>query len=181
MAHALVEVVTAAHAIVGKCAVIAGSVRLVEVLNQEARLLTLIDCELRALSGGEPTRAPTCFVPKDRIIWARPLDAPDDDEDGQHPEALDRIAKKPFPVLALAPPFRITANAHIAEAADPSLVTDRLFNVFFPLTDANIVFDGPERAEWQAPVIVLNGPMADAIAADSLSQQTATPDAALAS
>ena len=166
----VIEAVTTNHVIVGRCAAIFGSIRLVDVLNRDPHVLTLTECKSRTLRESRdlellesPDSATITMIPKEQIVWARLLKlATDADEQRQAP-TQDRIQKKPHPVIVLAPPFQITGNTHIAEAADVNLALTRLVRAFLPLTEARVVFEGGEAALCEDEVIVLNGRLVDAI------------------
>ena len=165
MSPRLVEAFTSSHIIWGCYTAMGGSSRLVDLLNQDSHLLVLADCKARPLrqSGDLVALGTTCFIPKNQIVWARPLESASSEEAERHITEHDYIDKKLHPVVVLAPPFHITGNAHVPVAADITLALAQLASRFLPLTEARTVIEGDEEYAWDTQVLVLNGSRADVI------------------
>ncbi len=161
---ALIQAVTASHIIVGQCAAIRGSVRLVEVLNQEPPLLLT---EFKVYPLRQPSdlvaSGTTCYVARDRIVWAQPPESVNSSGNQPHITEHDRIPKEAHPVVVLAPPFHITGQAHLPEAVETIPALCRLVGQFLPITKARIVIEGDEAYSWDAEVVIVNGRMVDLI------------------
>ena len=163
MGRAIVEVITSSHVFVGRCDEMTGSDRrLLDILNSDSPLLVLADCRTRPLRDStEPiTLASTCFIPKARIVWARPLSAA-----VKVTKQQLVVNKETHPVLAFAPPFRVTGSAHILPGADPTAALARLVSAFLPITGAQATLDDDDSITWEADVILLNGRNMDVISA----------------
>jgi len=161
----LIEIASASNRFIGRCPVLAqAGVRLLDLLNRQSQLISLIECEVWPLTPrNEPSSvAKACFIPRERIIWARPVESRKP-ATRKRPGAVSEyyIAKHSYPVSAIASPYTIGGRAHILPGADPTTGLASLISGFLPITDAIVTMEGRAGLSWTAEVILLHGSMAE--------------------